>query len=1253
MAAYDDFASLRRLRSLYDEALQLAPTAGPILDDIFLDYQLEDEAERAGGEMDLAIPDSGMDLSSRNPFDRRPPPEVRFAGGGYVEVPYEDGGAAFPPDQFWHVPDPNYGGPPAQVYAEGGTVDFPWDVGSDDYGSGRITRTPAERREARERRISQWAPPSPADDWGAAEWDRFGARHHYNPLSYGMEALGRIDSAGRGRDSLRDIWDVVNPNPDLYGKTGNMLGAFADVASIASLGLGKKLGWALGAALPITYDLGYEGGKELLGHAEGGDVAAYREGGRVAKAIRTIANKFGSWQGARAEPALGYVDLINNGRLKVFPTESGFGSLSDITDNPLLTRVGRVGDLDNATANDAFRVVHDALGHFGPGNPFFRHQGEERAWQAHGRSFSRDALPAATSETRGQNSWVNFGPYGERNRKASGADTTYADQKVGLLPEWVWGEGFKTGGVVDTIKKAWKTRKAESLQKEVEELNAGRHPSEPFVSPDIVPRLQTVADPERIMFPGIYKDPRDIIEDARSKWIADPGEEGAMFRLFGHTRHSLDDLSQGNRYLDAIEPPEMPWDAPARSRGSKISDQVLTRRNAGRVQDVLDLALSDPELRTTRSWYELSPLWDKMNEFGLGEKVQRGLNTRMGVMSPGSDPPKEINRGFFAHYLAPQGRTEEIGRYGVMPMAERPDHFPEDLMGLIPHPYTNTAHMPNLRSFEETGELSTAKHKVPTYIMASDPVWQFGGRPVADAHFTRFLGYPDVRTGAAAAGNKQELSPSEYGDMLPWWRRHVANELDLRDRDAQALMWNVGGPQTGVSYIGPPKLEMISNQIDAAAKRLGIPLEEAAYRMLSGESPGFAEGGAVEDDMAMWGSQNYAGGGAVKRIANAIRAYHGSPHDFDKFDASKIGTGEGAQAYGHGLYFAEAEPVAESYLGREADWRYGRAKAQTIYDRLNDVSNERNLRTNEDWDKLNAQRGFWEKVVLGRAPRSIIDDAVANPDQYGNAELAFIKALDPNKFTRKGGHMYEVDIHEDPSRFLNWDVPLGRQHSSVIDAARSAISPINFRELLQGSAKDWPMGEGYDFVGGRMLPKQTSEAFGAAGIPGIRYLDQFSRPGREGTSNYVIFPGNEDLIDIRRKYAAGGAVEVDMAMWGSQNYADGGAVLRPVIRGLGKVFKGRTHLDALEDARSKLPMDAYQSLVLDGDNRLFQDHRGRLLDRFDAQDYAKSYGLHIQDAPEWARTGPELISEYLRIPEEFSTGGPVDDDMALWGSQHL
>ena len=51
----------------------------------------------------------------------------------------------------------------------------------------------------------------------------------------------------------------------------------------------------------------------------------------------------------------------------------------------------------------------------------------------------------------------------------------------------------------------------------------------------------------------------------------------------------------------------------------------------------------------------------------------------------------------------------------------------------------------------------------------------------------------------------------------------------------------------------------------------------------------------------------------LAKSVKPITAYHGSPHEFDQFDTSKIGTGEGAQSYGHGLYFAESEPIARHY----------------------------------------------------------------------------------------------------------------------------------------------------------------------------------------------------------------------------------------------------------------------------------------------------------------------------------------------------
>jgi hypothetical protein len=575
-------------------------------------------------------------------------------------------------------------------------------------------------------------------------------------------------------------------------------------------------------------------------------------------------------------PGLGYADLVNNRRLSVFPTEAGYGSgVGDSSQNPLLRRVGRVGDLPDATANDAFRIVHDMYGHFGPGNPFFRAPGEERAYQLHSRMYGPEARRAAATELRGQNSWVNYGPRSLENRGASGADTIYAPQTVNIMPDWARDLPpleFKKGGIVDLIK-SWRTRTAEKLEKEGAELNAGRDIKLPYLSPEVNKRLQTVDDPARVMFPGIYKDVPDLLTDARARWLPDPGESGPMYELFGHTRGSLDDLAQENRFLQSIGPPEPPWSPPARARGAATSEQVLTDRNARRIQNVIGEALEDPQLRTTRAWYELSPMYDWMTKHGLGPEVQRGLNTRMGVMSPGSNPVTEINRGFHAHYLAPQQRWEDLAQYGALPVKGRPDHFPEDLMGLTPHPYMNTAAMPNLRSFETTGELSSAKHKVPTYVMASDPVWANATRPVADAHFTRFLGYPDVRGSGQTAGLRKELSGSEYGDLLPWWTKKIAKPLGIDERDAQALMWNVGGPQTGVSYIGQPKLEMISNYLGAAAKRLGLPLDEAAYEVLSGRSPGYAEGGLTPEMKRyhpIW-AEPFAGGGDVGKWLRTVR----------------------------------------------------------------------------------------------------------------------------------------------------------------------------------------------------------------------------------------------------------------------------------------------------------------------------------------------------------------------------------------------
>jgi len=115
--------------------------------------------------------------------------------------------------------------------------------------------------------------------------------------------------------------------------------------------------------------------------------------------------------------------------------------------NPLLADTGLLwpygsvdGPMKRVLANDLFRAVHDAFGHGLEGSGF-RAQGEENAWQAHVRLFTGSAVGAITSETRGQNSWLNYGPYGERNQTAKVEDTVFAEQKTGLMPEWTWTEG--------------------------------------------------------------------------------------------------------------------------------------------------------------------------------------------------------------------------------------------------------------------------------------------------------------------------------------------------------------------------------------------------------------------------------------------------------------------------------------------------------------------------------------------------------------------------------------------------------------------------------------------------------------------------------------------------------------------------------------------------------------------------------------------------------------------------------------------
>ena len=297
-----------------------------------------------------------------------------------------------------------------------------------------------------------------------------------------------------------------------------------------------------------------------------------------------------------------------------------------------------------------------------------------------------------------------------------------------------------------------------------------------------------------------------------------------------------------------------------------------------------------------------------------------------------------------------------------------------------------------------------------------------------------------------------------------------------------------------------------------------------------------------------------------------IKAYHGSPHDFEQFDASKIGTGEGAQAYGHGLYFAENPAVAQDYKkalgGASAEITVpGKETFQTAGHHNPDVRAAGYLLAKHGGDFKAAALDGLRQGYRGAYPGVI--DKLAQWEQQG-ASVA----------VKDAGRTYEVAIHADPAMLLDWDKPLSQQSPQVQAAVTKArgvkdVRPVKLNDGSYSVTAVQPDGSGrivwdvrtptpeqamdsyrryvsespgmevyHDMARG--ITGKTSESMMAsdalkqAGIPGIQYLDQGSRAVGEGTRNYVMFPGTEKLIEILRKLALLAPIPAAAAMPHSQ-----------------------------------------------------------------------------------------------------------------------
>jgi hypothetical protein len=354
---------------------------------------------------------------------------------------------------------------------------------------------------------------------------------------------------------------------------------------------------------------------------------------------------------------------------------------------------------------------------------------------------------------------------------------------------------------------------------------------------------QTVKDPERLAFPGIYKRPDEIAAEAAARVAP---ESPALKRLFGVTRQDLADIARSRKgNLPGILP-----GAAANPKGSLAAERIMTPRNTQRILDAMAEAEKYPELVTGMDpWYVMDPLYQMMlKELGpdLAKQEYIKMNTLMGMASPGSEVTTEIPRGTAAYYLQKQGRFPEFEALLGKPASQRGPDFPEDIRSVPGHMYHSTAQAIPMKRYLESGEMEMTTPKVPLYIQASGvPEVGFQTRtPVGDAHWSRATGLADTRGGKSFAGS---VTNPEMTQLAPWWRSKIAEELGIEPVSAQARAWGTFAPQTGVTTpIGSPKLELLADQAVLAGRRMGIEPEEALRMFIMGEGRlGKKKGGAV------------------------------------------------------------------------------------------------------------------------------------------------------------------------------------------------------------------------------------------------------------------------------------------------------------------------------------------------------------------------------------------------------------------------
>lgn len=235
-------------------------------------------------------------------------------------------------------------------------------------------------------------------------------------------------------------------------------------------------------------------------------------------------------------------------------------------------------------------------------------------------------------------------------------------------------------------------------------------------------------------------------------------------------------------------------------------------------------------------------------------------------------------------------------------------------------------------------------------------------------------------------------------------------------------------------------------------------------------------------------------------------AYHGTPHKVKRFSLSKIGTGEGAQAYGWGLYFAEAMKVAEEYQHLNAH----RDSAWTVEGQPYDSQNPAHFAARM------LSRGYYP----GDRQRAImsLQDSITSTSSdrirefYKKTQDILNDKLEPQ--ISPPGNIYRVILRPDDSELMDWDAPLNEQPEPV----RAAFKELRRKESLEFGDND-SAAYAYEeiassaFEGGKS-PEKASALLLQFGIKGIRYFDGSSRFAPYKNSRFHVHPGTNGKFEV-------------------------------------------------------------------------------------------------------------------------------------------